>query len=956
MGRYLVGIDLGTTNSALAFIDLQAGKGRGGVPEIHKFPVPQLVAPGEVATRLLLPSFLYLPGQHDLPAGAAALPWDSTATSIVGEFARNHGARIPGRLVTSAKSWLCHSGVDRSAPLLPWSAPPDVPRISPVEASARYLRHLVDSWNSVIARRDDELHLEKQTVVLTVPASFDDMARTLTVEAAKKAGLENLTLLEEPQAAFYCWLATHPPREAAQLKPGYRCLVVDVGGGTSDFSLIQAVEQQGELGFVRLAVGDHLLLGGDNMDLALAKFVESKLPGAGKLDAAQYGMLTQACREAKENLLGPDAPPSYSVTVMGRGRQVIGGSLHASLTLADVREVILEGFLPIVARDAAPQRGARVGLHEMGLPYVGDAAITRHLASFLGQHSQSSHVIPADKGEQVAPHAILFNGGVFQPTMLRERVVEVMRHWFGTGGMSYNPLVLTNPSLDLAVAWGAAHYAWLRHTGGKRIGGGIARSYYIAVGSAEEQKTDNGPMTVVCVVPQHLEEGQEIELKKPELELALGQPVAFPLYTSTVRGDDTAGAVLQVAPEQLLQLPSLHTVLRGGKRAGAKHVPVTLAARSTAIGTLELFCVAREGNNRWRLEFNVRDIVKDSSPSADAGAESGKPSVSDVWPEEQVQEAARLIRGVFAEAESELSPQDLTKSLETALDASRNRWPTGLCRRLWEFLAEVAPQRRRSPAHLSRWYHLVGFVLRPGFGDAQDRFRVEQLWKLMNAPPKSEPGKKATTALPRPADGGADYWIMWRRVAGGLNAPLQQNLYTRIRPSLLPAKGKAVVKPQPNELAEMWRAVASMERLDVKQKELLGAALLKSVKRSPAATFAFFALTRFGARKLFYGPLNAIVHPEIVQQWLDVLLAFQPGHPSERAAWQFCIGQLARRSGQRALDIDDNHRASVLALLRSHNAPSRLIQAVEEFVELAGEEQSELFGESLPIGLRLVPD
>ena len=315
MARYLVGIDLGTTNSALAYVDLQK-KPKEGRPHIQTFAIPQLVAPGELANRSLLPSFLYLPGAHDLPARAVALPWDPARSYAVGEFARNHGARVPGRLATSAKSWLCHAGVDCSAPLLPWSAPPDVSRISPVEASTRYLQHMVESWNHVMARDRSEDRLEKQAVVLTVPASFDDMARNLTVEAARKAGLENLSLLEEPQAAFYCWLALHSPAEAGQLKPGARCLVVDVGGGTSDFSLIRAVEQQGELGFVREAVGEHLLLGGDNMDLALAKFVESRLPGAGRLDAAQYGMLTQASRVAKEVLLGPEPPATYTVTVM----------------------------------------------------------------------------------------------------------------------------------------------------------------------------------------------------------------------------------------------------------------------------------------------------------------------------------------------------------------------------------------------------------------------------------------------------------------------------------------------------------------------------------------------------------------------------------------------------------------------------------------------------------------
>ncbi|MBY0527884.1 MAG: hsp70 family protein [Gemmataceae bacterium] len=946
--RYLVGIDLGTTNSALAYIDV---KRKGGRPEIQTFQVPQLSAPAEMAARALLPSFLYLPGPHDLPAGSTALPWDPQRPYAVGEFARNSGSRVPGRLVTSAKSWLCHAGVDRSAPLLPWNAPPDVQRISPVEASGRYLQHLVESWNHEIARDHPEDRLEKQAVVLTVPASFDDVGRNLTVEAAKKAGLENLTLLEEPQAAFYCWLALHPPAEAGRIKPGHRCVVVDVGGGTSDFSLIQAVEQQGELAFVRQAVGDHLLLGGDNMDLALAKAVETKLPAAGRLDAVQYGMLTQACRMAKETLLAPKPPASFTVTVMGRGRQVIGGAFHAQLTAEDVRRIIHDGFLPMVARDAEPQRGARTGLHEMGLPYVSDPAITRHLAGFLERHRD---------GAEEAPNAILFNGGVFQPQALRDRLIDVMRHWYDSPEHPWQPLVLTNPSLDLAVAWGAAHYAWLRHTGGRRIGGGIARSYYIGVQTGGEQPSGRAesqakassdgapspshPLTLICVVPQHLEEGQEIVLERPELELALGQPVTFPLYTSTVRGDDKAGEVLRVSPEQLLQLPPLHTILRGGKRSGTRNVPVTLAARSTEIGTLELFCVGKDGNSRWRLEFNVRDIVKDAEDGAD-GAE--RSAVSDVWPEAQVQAAAALIRACYNDGQP---AQELTKALEAALEAPRHEWPTGLCRRLVEFLSEIAEQRRRSPAHMSRWYHLVGYCLRPGFGDSLDKFRVEQLWKLMHAPPRQEAGRPAA----RIPEGGADYWIMWRRVAGGLNPSLQQALADRLRPMLLPGKGKAGIKPGANELAEMWRAAASLERLDVKQKEAMGQALLKTLRRSPVPTYAFWALTRLGARRLLYGPLNAVVHHEVVQTWLDQLVGFQPGHDSERTAWAFCLAQLARKTGQRALDVDDSHRQSVLAALAAVSIPPHWIQMVENVVELEGEEQSQMFGESLPIGLRLV--
>jgi hypothetical protein len=938
MSQYLIGIDLGTTNSAVAYIDLKR-RPRPGSPEIHTLPITQLVAPGEIKDRPLLPSFLYLPGAHDLPPSATALPWDTGRPFAVGEFARNHGAKVPGRLVTSAKSWLCHAGVDRTAALLPWSAAPDVPRISPVEASTRYLRHMVESWNHALARDKAEHQMEKQAVVLTVPASFDDVARNLTVEAARRAGLEDVTLLEEPQAAFYCWLAVHSMAEAGALRPGSLCLVIDVGGGTTDFSLIQAVEQQGEIGFVRQAVGDHLLLGGDNMDLALAKFVETKLPGAGRLDAAQYGTLTQACRLGKETLLVPTPPASHTVTVMGRGRAVIGGTLHAALTPADVHQLIFEGFFPQVPRDAEPGRGARTGLHEMGLPYVNDPAITRHLAGFLNKHAGQS-----------VPHAILFNGGVFQPQVLRDRLIGVLRHWNDTPGKPWQPLVLSNPSLDLAVAWGAAHYGWLRHSGGKRIGGGIARSYYVGIEPPQTQETakEGRSLDLLCVVPQHLEEGREIALEKPELELALGQPVMFPLYTSTVRGDDQAGAILKASPEQLLQLPPLHTILRGGKRSGTKRVPVMLAARCTEIGTLEVFCVARDGGNRWRLEFNIREIVKEETPAADVHASD---SLTDVWPEELVQKAAQLIRKVYLEPETpESRPQDLTKALEAALEAPRQDWPTGLCRRLWEVLQEVQEQRRRSPAHQSRWNHLVGYCLRPGFGDSLDRFRVEQLWKIFHSPPRAEAGR----AVPRLPESGADYWIMWRRVAGGLGSALQNSLSDRLRSILLPSKGKAGYKPQPNELAEIWRAAAALERIDPKHKEALGDVLLKQMRRSPVPTYAFWSLTRLGARALVYGPLNAIVHPHVIEKWLDQLVGFTPSHPSERVAWAFCLAQLARKSGQRALDIDDGHRGSVGSALAPLEVPEKWKKMVDEVLELEGEEQGEMLGDSLPIGLRLV--
>ncbi len=506
-------------------------------------------------------------------------------------------------------------------------------------------------------------------------------------------------------------------------------------------------------------------------------------------------------------------------------------------------------------------------------------------------------------------------------------------------GTDWQPLLLANPSLDLAVAWGAAYQGWLRHSGGKRIGGGIPRSYYIAVESGSHE----AGAPVLCVVPRRLEEGQEVKLPKPELELALGQPVLFPLFTSTVRGKDKPGDVLTIPAHQLLQLPPLHTVLRGGKRSGTKRVPVTLSARVTEIGTLELYCVAKDGDNRWRLEFNVRDIVTDSGE--EPSDEKERSGTTDVFPEELVQKAAEQIKATF---EGSLPPNELTKSLEAALESSRDEWPTGLCRRLWTFLEEQADRRTRSAQHLNRWYHLAGYCLRPGFGDSLDRYRIEQLWKMLAAP------FRAGGVSQQQAEGGADYWIMWRRVAGGLSTAIQNTLMNRLRPILLPVKGKAVVKPGANELAEMWRAAASLERLDVKTKEALGAAVLRQVVKSPVPTHAFWALTRLGTRSLFYGPLNLVLHPQVVEPWLEQLLTFTPGNDSEKNGWAFCMANLARMTGQRALDIDDAMRVRVLERLHSLKVPAHWWEMVERVVETEAGDRGQLFGESLPIGLRLL--
>jgi molecular chaperone DnaK (HSP70) len=586
--RYLVGIDLGTTNSAVAYVDTTRSRA------VQHFPITQLVNEAVTAPLPMLPSFLYLPGARDLPAGSLVLPWERERDYAVGQFARVQGARIPGRLVSSAKSWLSHAGVDRNAAILPWGGPPEVNKLSPVAASARYLLHIREAWNQ---RMGKQFALETQQVILTVPASFDEVARELTVQAAEQAGLTRVTLLEEPQAAFYAWLATHTDSWQGQLHAGNTILVCDIGGGTTDFSLIAVTAGKTQLQLERVTVGDHLLLGGDNMDLALARQVEARLAKGGRLDAQRWSTLTHLCRVAKEDLFADPNRQRVPITLAGRGSAVVGGTLSDALSREDLERTIIEGFFPVVNVDDFPRRSARVGLQEFGLPYATEAEIPRHLAFFLHQHAQTTG----------RPDAILFNGGALTPHLIRERIVDIVSRWFSDPNETWQPTVLRSTSLDLAVAYGAAYYGLVRRGQGVRIGGGSARAYYIGVG-AQPQATPSMSEAVhaLCLVRHGMEEGEEVHLSELEFEVVANQPVSFPLYASSTRMSDQPGQVLTLSSDEVMPLPAIRTVLRFGKKAGAVKIPVQVSARFTEMGTLELWCEARQTNHRWRLQFQLR--------------------------------------------------------------------------------------------------------------------------------------------------------------------------------------------------------------------------------------------------------------------------------------------------------------------------------------------------------------
>jgi hypothetical protein len=604
--RYVIGIDLGTTNSALSYVENRPDADPFALPKVELLGIPQLINPSEMRDEPLLPSFLYIPGASDFPAGSTALPWDPQPETIVGRLAQKRGVENAGRLVSSAKSWLSHGGVDRTAPILPFRAPEGVPKFSPVEASRRYLDHLRHAWDTQMP----DAPFIQQHVLLTVPASFDAVARDLTLKAAEQAGYQNITLLEEPQAAFYAWIERHPDwRERVQV--GDLILVVDIGGGTTDFTLIAVTEQSGELTLERVAVGEHILLGGDNIDLALARLVADQLAQQGtKIDNFQLQALWNNCRTAKEKLLEPgNKKDEAPVTILGKGTGVVGGSIKAKLQRADLERLLSDGFLPAVSSDDMPARQRRAGLQEMGLPYAADPAITRHLARFLRQQASNAEHGGVRRGPSglACPTHILFNGGVLNAGLVRERILSVLNSWLAEEGL---PAVqpLSGEDLMHAVSRGAAYYGLARRGRGVRIRGGVPRTYYVAIESAMPSVPGfAAPLKALTVVPFGMEEGTDLRIPNREFGLVVGEPAEFRFFTSAVRKNDQPGDLIEDFGGDLEELAPMEVNLPAEQDA-ADVVPVSFETVVTETGMLQLWCVARDGR-RWKLEFNVRERV-----------------------------------------------------------------------------------------------------------------------------------------------------------------------------------------------------------------------------------------------------------------------------------------------------------------------------------------------------------
>jgi molecular chaperone DnaK (HSP70) len=863
-----IGIDLGTTNSALAWVDPVEAAEADYTP-IHVLDIEQFVAQGRQEKRRTLPSFLYLDQQE-----------------YVGVYAREQGALVPTRSVYAAKSWLSNNEVDRNAKILPWDAQEAGRLYSPVEASTKYLAHIASAWQA-----HHGSPLGDHDVVLTVPASFDEEARELTVAAARAAGMDKLTLIEEPAAAFYSWIARHLSQSQKHLTDGMNVLIVDVGGGTSDFTLIQVNRTGDHVQFTRTAVGKHLLLGGDNLDLTLSWLVETKLNT--QLSLRQRSALRRQCAAAKEKLLAADGPASVEITVLGAGSSLIGGTLRTEITREEARELALDGFLPQCSLTDAPTIDKKSAFRELGLPYVSDPAITKHLAQFLTESGN------------IRPDAILFNGGFFIPDILRERVREVVASWFG-----HTPLVFENQDLDLAVAQGAAYYAHVRGGGqGILVRGGLPRAYFIGTGDKQS----------LCLVPRGSEEGSTLELDVPGLQLLANKPVSFRLYSSLTRTEDVAGQSVAVDDSFHLHAP-LDAVIRFGNPNMERSVPIRLRAHLTEVGTLEIFAVSKVSEHTWRLQFELRRQTARSTVARPVA------TVSD----SALDTALQLIRDTFTS--DLLHPEELPQKLEQTLSLGRASWPLAAIRKMADVFLECAEGRKRSAAHEVRWLNLTGLCLRPGFGASGDDLRIEQARRIF----------ASGLVFANQAQNEIDWWIFSGRVSGGLNRNQQQDLYQRLSGSLIP-KGAKPKRLNPSLSREMWRCASSLELLPVGTKTELGNALLKRIRAKDYTASDFWCLGRLGARKLLYGPNNLVVPSTTVSRWIDQVLSMPEAAES--------LATMARHTGDVARDLPSATITLVEKALDAH--PKRdALRAI-----LAGEGQDELsalgrvFGEELPSGL-----
>ncbi|MBM7035886.1 hsp70 family protein [Vibrio ulleungensis] len=908
---YLVGIDLGTTHCVVAFASIDANPNE----PINLLPIPQLIGPGQVADRLSLPSFRFHPHSTQFSVADLTLPWQQQPVlgdeqpAIIGEWARELGTHSPSQLVSSAKSWLSHDKVDRHDSILPWIASEETHRISPVIASASYLNYLRQAWD-----HQHPVHkLAEQKLTITIPASFDEAARKLTLEGAALAGLHNVTLLEEPQAACYDWVARSQQDAEQQLKEHASILVVDVGGGTTDLSLIATHDHNNNFELNRVAVGEHLMLGGDNIDLAIAHLAERSLNNNARMNTANLSKLAQQARKTKELLLGDNELTESKITLLGSGSKLIGASRSTSVTKSDLHQLALDGFFPLTDIDTLPstKRGAIV---EFGLPFVSDPAISKHIAQFLAQHQQQTGL----------PTAVLYNGGLFNSALVAKRVTELLSSW-----SSREVTVLENPHPDHSVAYGAV--AFLQAKQGKlaTIKSGASRSFYLHLPSK------SGPGRALCLLKKGEMPGTEVKLTGRTFNLTINQPARFHVLSAhqeiLIKQNEVAhGQIIDVVNAPLHPLPALVTTI-SDKSIDANNVDVQLITQQTEIGTIKLECQSLVSDHRWELEFDTRQHANPDSDGA---------------PSPQLKTANQLISQAFS-GNRKISDgkeiKTLTRHLEKQL-GNKDDWSFNTLRSIYDTLQQGRKRRRRSDRHEQVWLRLAGHTLRPGFGDVNDSWRIEQLWAL----------NQHTLQFPS-TQSWNDWWTLWRRVAGGLNQEQQEQLLTQLAPFLHPG---AVSSKQGRERAHqhgyesMVRLAASLEQLEAEDKLLLGNWFFKrATQQKDHVATHWWAVARIGTRFSMQQSQQKLLPKSTVEAWLTSLLALS-WDKSDGIA--FCASMLAANVADRELVVSDSLQQQVIARLQQVKAPASWISMVANVQQLDSESQAKALGDTLPSGLKLV--
>ncbi|MDO4585791.1 MAG: Hsp70 family protein [Planctomycetia bacterium] len=1100
--RFIIGIDLGTTNSAVAYLDTQIEPYK-----IESFSILQIIAPHFLERRLTLPSFFCqasglseeLPWKNNFLAPNNNRSKTDSSNIVVGTFARDFGNNSLN-YVASAKSWLSHSGVDRTSKILPWFSssekeslenltvpeeiqspgnkekqsfgktpkandlnvsnndvcrkdPLSLRKWSPVEISSFYLSQIRNAWND----QYPDFRMEDQDIVLTLPASFDEVARELTIQAAKQAGLSRITLIEEPQAAFYSWIYAHENDWESLIEPGQKILVCDIGGGTTDLTLIRVRQktknlyenetEQNETFFHRIAVGEHLILGGDNFDLAIAHHLENRLIKEGKV--SQNGLssktwknlIRQSC-QIKEQILSDDSLETIPVTISGlAGSKLIAGSRTLTVSRSEIEQIVIDGFFPKVSLNSKPDR-QRLGFQEFGLPYAKDPAITKHLAHFLVSHRFSGENLDIlnngnnqndkrsknqqnPKDDQSFDHArpdiILFNGGVFRSPKLQKRIINSIECWFNKQNtdqdstihsrnseesLKWSPQILKNDNLDLAVSRGAVYYGMVRRGSGIRISASLARTYYIGVNTQNiiekksiipSNQTENisnqqpqkpiettQNIQALCLIPASFEPGEEIVLKNRSFDLIVGNPVSFPIFVSSVRLTDEPGEFYPIQSEEMKLLPEIQTILKTRSKAKreAKTVLTELAAHLTELGTIELYLreIPRLDNKRrlsnWKLQFDVRSATQTDIPTEDSLADHS----SEILDESILESIRVFLTEAFQPQSSEkispspsipvartkktqknqnsqqnveqslpIKPSEILKKLSEIVELKKEEFPLTLLRRIGEILLELQAGRQKGPAWESRWLNLSGFAFRPGFGVPMDDWRIEQLRKTLSG-----------NILHPTLECRTQNWILWRRIASGLSKGQQQTLLEplianirNLHRQITEGRGKgADIDLSTQEGAEIWRLIGSAEKIPIEWKIELGNLILDMIDKKrllPVKDVMIWSLGRIGARTMFHAPLNAILSPHIVENWILRLLQ-RNCHSSTES---FTLMQLSRKTNDRSLDISEKTRDKVLAFLIKSRASERLIQLVTQNDSLQEEETKTLLGDSLPLGLLL---